>query len=46
LWARSPRTIPIPGFRSVAQAEENAGALEKGALTGEQLAEVDRLLGR
>ncbi|MFJ8590247.1 aldo/keto reductase [Streptomyces sp. NPDC093598] len=46
LWARSPRTVPIPGFRSVAQAEENAGALEKGALTGAQLAEVDRLLGR
>ncbi|MFD5162476.1 aldo/keto reductase [Streptomyces hawaiiensis] len=46
LWARSPRTIPIPGFRSVAQAEENAGALEKGALTGAQLVEVDRLLGR
>ncbi|WDV51268.1 aldo/keto reductase [Streptomyces coeruleorubidus] len=46
LWARSSRTIPIPGFRSVAQAEENAAALEKGALTGAQLAEVDRLLGR
>ncbi|MFJ5994181.1 aldo/keto reductase [Streptomyces sp. NPDC092370] len=46
LWASSPRTVPIPGFRSVAQAEENAGALEKGALTGAQLAEVDRLLGR
>lgn len=46
LWARSPRTVPIPGFRSVAQAEENAGALAKGALTGAQLAEVDRLLGR
>ncbi|PPS68973.1 MULTISPECIES: aldo/keto reductase [Streptomyces] len=46
LWARSTRTVPIPGFRSVAQAEENAGALEKGALTEAQLAEVDRLLGR
>ena len=46
LWARSPRTVPIPGFRSVAQAEENAGALEKGALPGGQLAEVERLLGR
>ncbi|MFG2745051.1 aldo/keto reductase [Streptomyces chartreusis] len=46
LWARSPRTVPIPGFRSVAQAEQNAGALEKGALTGEQLAEVDRILER
>ncbi|MFJ4363407.1 aldo/keto reductase [Streptomyces chartreusis] len=46
LWARSPRTVPIPGFRSVAQAEQNAGALEKGALTGEQLTEVDRILER
>lgn len=46
LWARSPRAVPIPGFRSVAQAEQNAGALEKGALTGEQLAEADRILER
>ncbi|MPY62869.1 aldo/keto reductase [Streptomyces spongiae] len=46
LWARSPRTVPIPGFRSVAQAEENAGALAKGPLTPEQMAEVDRVLGR
>ncbi|MER5209063.1 aldo/keto reductase [Streptomyces sp. NPDC002838] len=46
LWARSPRTIPIPGFRSVAQAEQNAGALEKGPLTAQQLTEVDRILGR
>lgn len=46
VWARSSRTIPIPGFRSVAQAEENAAALGKGALTDAQLAEVDRLLGR
>lgn len=46
LWSRSPQTIPIPGFRSVAQAEENAGALGKGPLSGEQLAEVERILGR
>ncbi|MEV5881430.1 aldo/keto reductase [Streptomyces sp. NPDC052020] len=46
LWARSPHTVPIPGFRSVAQAEENAGALEKGPLTGGQMAEVERVLGR
>lgn len=26
LWARSPKTIPIPGFRTVAQVEENAAA--------------------
>jgi aryl-alcohol dehydrogenase-like predicted oxidoreductase len=46
LWARSPRTIPIPGFRSVVQAEQNAGALEKGPLTAEQMADVERILGR
>jgi aryl-alcohol dehydrogenase-like predicted oxidoreductase len=46
LWARSPRTIPIPGFRSVAQAEENAGALNHGPLRGEQLAEMDKVLSR
>jgi hypothetical protein len=27
LWARSEQTIPIPGFRTVEQAEQNAGAL-------------------
>ncbi|MFD8924903.1 aldo/keto reductase, partial [Streptomyces mirabilis] len=46
LWARSPRTVPIPGFRSVAQAEENAGAIARGPLTAAQLAEADRVLGR
>ncbi|MGW0914042.1 aldo/keto reductase [Streptomyces sp. NPDC002784] len=46
IWARSPHTVPIPGFRTVAQAEENAGALAQGPLTGEQLAEVDGILGR
>ncbi|MCI3270132.1 aldo/keto reductase [Streptomyces cylindrosporus] len=46
LWARSPRTIPIPGFRSVAQAEQNAGAIEKGPLTADQLTEIDQILQR
>ncbi|MPZ85793.1 MAG: aldo/keto reductase [Actinophytocola sp.] len=45
LWARSDRTIPIPGFRNVAQAEENAGALEHGPLRAEQLAEIAAALG-
>ena len=46
IWARSPRTVPIPGFRSVAQAEQNAGALEKGPLTADQLTEVNRIMER
>lgn len=43
---RSPRTVPIPGFRSVAQAGENADAIAKGPLTAGRLAEIGQLLGR
>ncbi|MFN8196416.1 MAG: aldo/keto reductase [Nocardioidaceae bacterium] len=46
IWARSPVTVPIPGFRTVAQVEENAGAIAHGPLTAAQVAEVDRILGR
>lgn len=46
LWARSDKTIPIPGFRTVAQVEENCRALEFGALTDEQMDEIDTLLER
>jgi aryl-alcohol dehydrogenase-like predicted oxidoreductase len=46
LWARSPRTIPIPGFRTVAQAEENAKAMEFGPLRDDQMTEIATLLGR
>ncbi|MFG2426902.1 aldo/keto reductase [Streptomyces sp. NPDC048590] len=45
LWARSPLTVPIPGFRTVAQAEENAGALALGPLRPRQLEEIADLLG-
>jgi aryl-alcohol dehydrogenase-like predicted oxidoreductase len=44
LWARSPRTVPIPGFRTVAQAEENARAMEFGPLTDDQLKQIATLL--
>ncbi|MFJ5222392.1 aldo/keto reductase [Streptomyces sp. NPDC088400] len=46
LWARSPRTVPIPGFRSVAQVEQNVGALDFGPLTPEQMKEIEGLLAR
>lgn len=46
LWARSDRVVPIPGYRTVAQAEENAGAMAYGPLTADELSEVERLLGR
>ncbi|MFI8874515.1 aldo/keto reductase [Streptomyces sp. NPDC055243] len=44
LWARSPLMVPVPGFRTVAQVEENAGAMEYGPLTEGELAEVERIL--
>ncbi len=46
IWARSPMTVPIPGFKTVAQVEENAGAMDFGPLTSAQMAEIDRILGR
>jgi aryl-alcohol dehydrogenase-like predicted oxidoreductase len=46
IWARSPRTVPIPGFKTVAQVEENCGALDAGPLTVDQLVEIDGILGR
>lgn len=45
LWARSPQTIPIPGFRTAKQVEENAAALAFGALKPEQMSEIAALLG-
>jgi aryl-alcohol dehydrogenase-like predicted oxidoreductase len=46
IWARSEKTIPIPGFKTVTQVEENARAMEFGPLTPEQMKEIDTLLGR
>jgi aryl-alcohol dehydrogenase-like predicted oxidoreductase len=46
LWRCSQKTLPIPGFRTVAQVKENAGAMQFGPLTAEQMQEIDRLLER
>lgn len=44
IWARSACTVPIPGIRSVAQAEENIGAIEFGPLSSHQMTEIAELL--
>jgi aryl-alcohol dehydrogenase-like predicted oxidoreductase len=46
LWARSQKTLPIPGFRTVAQVKENVGAMQFGPLTTNQMSEIDKLLDR
>jgi len=44
LWGRSATAIPIPGIRTVAQAKENAAAMEFGPLPAAQMADIARLL--
>jgi aryl-alcohol dehydrogenase-like predicted oxidoreductase len=44
LWARSEVTIPIPGFKTVQQVQDNAGAMDKGPLTADQMQQIDDLL--
>jgi aryl-alcohol dehydrogenase-like predicted oxidoreductase len=46
IWARSERTIPIPGFKTVAQVEENAAAMDFGPLSAEHMQEIDTILER
>jgi aryl-alcohol dehydrogenase-like predicted oxidoreductase len=45
-WGRSEKTLPIPGFRTVAQVQENAGAMQFGPLKLEQMKEINKLLER
>jgi aryl-alcohol dehydrogenase-like predicted oxidoreductase len=44
LWARSDRAIPIPGFRTLAQAEENIKAIAFGPLSEEQMVQIEDIL--
>jgi aryl-alcohol dehydrogenase-like predicted oxidoreductase len=46
LWARSECTVPIPGFKTRDQVEDNAGALAYGPLTPGQMTEIETLLRR
>jgi aryl-alcohol dehydrogenase-like predicted oxidoreductase len=44
LLARSPAFVPIPGIRTVAQAQDNAGAIAHGPLGAQEMAEIDQIL--
>lgn len=46
LWARSGATLPIPGFRTVAQVEDLAAALQKGALPASVMEEIETVIQR
>jgi aryl-alcohol dehydrogenase-like predicted oxidoreductase len=38
--------VPIPGFKSVKQVQENAGALQFGPLTEAQVKEIQTIVGK
>lgn len=40
IWALDERMVPIPGFKSVEQVQENAAALESGPLSEAQMGQV------
>lgn len=44
LWAKSEKTLPIPGFKSVSQVEENATAMQNGPLSTEQMHEIESVV--
>ncbi|GHO46252.1 aldo/keto reductase [Ktedonospora formicarum] len=44
ILARSSRSIPIPGFKSAVQVEDNAGTLLLGPLSEPQMREISQLL--
>jgi aryl-alcohol dehydrogenase-like predicted oxidoreductase len=44
IWARSPITIPIPGFKTLAHVEDNAGAAAYGPLSDAQMAAIEQHL--
>jgi aryl-alcohol dehydrogenase-like predicted oxidoreductase len=45
IWGRSPATLPLPGFRTVAQVQENVGAADHGPLPAERLERIQAILG-
>jgi aryl-alcohol dehydrogenase-like predicted oxidoreductase len=46
IWALDERMVPIPGFKSVQQVKDNAGALEFGPLTEGQVKEIQEIISR
>ena len=44
LWARSGQTIPIPGFKTIKQVEENIGATNFGPLSEVQMNQISEIL--
>ena len=46
IWTRSNRTIPIPGFKTIAQVKENIQAMEFSLLSDDQMKKIDEIFER
>jgi aryl-alcohol dehydrogenase-like predicted oxidoreductase len=46
IWALDERMVPIPGFKSVKQVQDNAAAMEFGPLTDVQVKEIQSIVGK
>jgi aryl-alcohol dehydrogenase-like predicted oxidoreductase len=46
IWALDERMVPIPGFKTVQQVEENSGAMQLGPLSGEQMEQIAEILNK
>ena len=46
IWALDERMVPIPGFKSVKQVQENAGAMQFGPLTQAQVKEIQEVVAK
>ena len=46
IWALDERMVPIPGFKSVKQVQDNAGTMEFGPLTEAQVKEIQAIVGK
>jgi aryl-alcohol dehydrogenase-like predicted oxidoreductase len=45
VWGRSPATLPLPGFRTVGQVDENVSAAGYGPLGADAMERIQALLG-
>jgi aryl-alcohol dehydrogenase-like predicted oxidoreductase len=46
IWAKSHRTLPIPGMRSARHLTSTIDALNRGPLPGDVMAEIERVIER
>jgi aryl-alcohol dehydrogenase-like predicted oxidoreductase len=44
IWGLDERMVPIPGFKTVQQVEDNAGAMAFGPLSSDQVAQIQAIV--